>query len=110
MVLTPVVGIAALVLFRRNHVLNRIPTLTELFLHKDGKHVDAIISVNGQLIPKNDIPIAALKLYRGDHNVTLNFNKITDPKLRSRIVKKTGQENSYTFNFSSIRSQYARNG
>ncbi|KAL4480502.1 hypothetical protein ABPG72_022257 [Tetrahymena utriculariae] len=110
LVLTPVVGIAAFVLLRRNQVLNRVPTLTELFLHKDGKFVDAVVSVNGQLISKNDIPISTLRLYRGDHNIKVDLNDFQDASAKKFLAQQSGQEGVITVNFSRLRNLAARNG
>ncbi|EAR84248.3 protein phosphatase 2C, putative (macronuclear) [Tetrahymena thermophila SB210] len=110
LVLTPVVGIAAFVLLRRNQILNRVPTLTELFLHKDGKFVDAVVSVNGQLISKNDIPVSTLKLYRGDHTVKVNLNDFEDASAKKFLAQQSGQEGVINVHFSKLRNLAARNG
>jgi len=57
-----------------------------LFLQKDGKHVDAVISYNGQLVTKNDILVSRVKLHRGDHNASIDLNLVTKPNVRAFLA------------------------
>ena len=74
-----------------------------MFLQKDGKHVDAVISYNGQLITKNNISVSRVKLHRGDHNASIDLNLVTKPSVRDFLAKNGGNENTVTVNYSKLR-------
>lgn len=106
LVLTPVVGIASFILLRKSQWANSSNVLTKLVLHKDGKHVDAVLSRCGHTTVLNDLPISSLKLTKGDPRITVNFGSETQQEeilARQGGLKKEAN-GDYSYSFALIRN------
>ncbi|EGR34248.1 protein phosphatase 2C, putative [Ichthyophthirius multifiliis] len=109
LVLTPLVGVSSLILFKRNYASNSVAKLKELYLHKDGKLIDAVIQKNQEIQTKTNIPINQVKLYRGDHLVKLDMEELNKNQSLKKIVEKN-TNGSFKIHSSKLRESIGRDG